>query len=182
MLETNISVYSEVASKIKSGVRKMEAKRKRKYNHNRRLPKDYYNYFDLCKMEGIPENKAKNTVSKLGVEGIKSLDEFKPIESLFEVFEKPVKGRMLNSYGIRRRYYDEFKVTGECPKINKGRPKIKGISEMKVFIPTTLKEEVVRVRDKSNSMSYQKITLSDMTAVALAEYLERRPEFKELSQ
>lgn len=160
----------------------MEAKKKRKYNNNSRLPKDYYNYFDLCKMEGIPENKAKNAVNKLGVEGIKYLDEFKVIESLFEVFEKPVKGHMLKSYGIKRRYYDEFKVTGECPRVQPGRPKIDGKSEIKVFVPTELKEELVRIKNKSNSISYQSISLSDMATVALAEYLERRPEFKEMGE
>ena len=65
--------------------------RPRKYHKNRRLPKNFYNYFDICTMEGIEKNRAKNAVNEKKVEGIKDLEELKPIEHLFEVFEKPRK-------------------------------------------------------------------------------------------
>ena len=38
----------------------------------------------LCKMEGIETNRAKKCRCEKGVEGIKYLEEFKPIEHLFE--------------------------------------------------------------------------------------------------
>lgn len=150
---------------------------KRKYN-KRPIDGRYYNYFDICVMEGIPKSRAKNAVSDKKVEGIKSLPELAPIEHLFEVFEKPIKGRMVNSYGILRRYYDAWKQTGEVPKKSPGRPKKDGIVPFKVHIPETIREEFKAVVDKANSMSAIQVTYSDMVAVAMREFIERRPLFK----
>lgn len=151
---------------------------KRKYN-KRPIDGRYYNYFDICVMEGIAKSKAKNAVSDKKVEGIKSLPELKPIEHLFEVFEKPIKGRMVNSYGILRRYYDNWKLTGEVPKINSGRPKKDGIVDFKVSIPEKIRDKFKAVVDKANSMSAIQVTYSDMVAVAMQEWMDRRPQFRD---
>lgn len=149
----------------------------RKYHKNRRLPKNFYNYFDVCTMEGIPKTRAKNAVAKLGVEGIKNLPELAPIEHLFEVFEKPIKGRIVNSYGILRRYYDEWKVTGKVPTPPPGRPPKEGYVWFKVRIPEKIKKDFQTVVDNANAISAVHVTYSDMAAVAFKEFVERRPEF-----
>ncbi|MFY9174122.1 MAG: hypothetical protein WAO24_02075, partial [Peptococcia bacterium] len=66
-----------------------EVKRERVYHKNKSLPRNYYNYFDICTMEGVENAKAKNMIAKYKVDGIKYIKELKPIEHLFEVFEKP---------------------------------------------------------------------------------------------
>lgn len=151
--------------------------RPRKYHRNRSLPKNYYNYFDICIMEGITANRAKSVVSGKKVEGIKNLEELEPIEHLFEVFEKPTKNRIVNSYGILRRYYDDWKATGKVPIPPAGRPKKKGYVDVKHSIPETLKAEFNAVVDKANSMSVIHVTYSDMAAVAFKEFIQRRPQF-----
>ena len=149
---------------------------KRKYN-KRKIDGRYYNYFDICKMEGIPETRAKNAVSEKKVEGIKYLEELEPIEHLFEVFEKPIKGGMVNSYGILRNYYDRWKQTGEVPRKSTGRPKKEGMVEVKYYVPLVVREEFKKVVDNANKMSIVKVTYSDMAAVALSEFCSRRPQF-----
>lgn len=151
---------------------------KRKIN-KRKIDGRYYNYFDICKMEGIETNRAKNAVAEKKVEGIKYIKELEPIEHLFEVFEKPIKGGIVNSYGILRRYYDSWKQTGEVPKISTGRPIKEGYEWLKASIPKNLKEEFQSVVDKANSMSVMHVTYSDMVAVALREFIDRRPNLKE---
>ncbi|OZV12371.1 hypothetical protein CIW83_09760 [Tissierella sp. P1] len=150
--------------------------------HNKRLPKNYYNYFDICKMEGIPDTRAKNAVSEKKVEGIKYLEELTPIEHLFEVFEKPIKGGMVNQYGILRRHYDYWKENGEVPKISPGRPK-KHTDDNLVNVnirnfPKDLYEEFKTIVDNANSMSVMKVGYHDMIAVAVKEFVDRRPNFK----
>ena len=98
--------------------------RPRRYNKNMRLPKNFYNYFDICTMEGIDPTRAKNAVARKGVEGIKSLEELEPIQHFFEVFESFRKGESRNTYGILRRYYDDWKRDGKAPVRPPGRPKI----------------------------------------------------------
>lgn len=154
-----------------------DEKPKRKYHPNMKLPKNYYNYFDVCKMEGIAEGRAKGAVGKLGVEGIKSIPKLTPIEHLFEVFESFREGAKRNSYGIRRIYYDEWKNSGKLPSsLNAGRPYL-GKAELKLHIAPELKEQLVKAIKKANSMSVTKVTQSDVVSVAIKEYLERRPAF-----
>lgn len=149
--------------------------RPRKYHKNMKLPDDYYNYFDLCKMEGIETNRAKNAVKDKGVEGIKSLEEFAPIEHLFEVFEKPIKGKMVNSYGIKRKYYKKWKREGIVPKRPTGRPPLAGDEvEIRYRIPKHIKEEFMTIVDNANRISAVKVTYKDMIAVAIQEFNERR--------
>ena len=155
--------------------------RKRKYHKNMKLPDDYYNYFDLCKMEGIETNRAKNAVKEKGVEGIKSLEEFKPIEHLFEVFEKPIKGKIVNSYGIKRRYYKKWSREGIVIKQPTGRPRLAGDEvEIRYKVPKHLKDEFTSIVDNANRISAVKVTYKDMVAVAISEFIQRRPQFLNL--
>lgn len=150
--------------------------------HRKRLPKNYYNYFDICKMEGIESTKAKNAVSEKKVEGIKYLEELKPIEHLFEQFERPRKGGMVNQYGILRRHYDYWKDTGEVPKISPGRPPRwkdnPNVVNINIPFPKDLYEEFKGVVDRANEMSIVKVTYRDMFAVAIQEFIQRRPNLK----
>lgn len=149
--------------------------RKRKYHKNMKLPDDYYNYFDLCKMEGIETNRAKNAVKEKGVEGIKYLEEFKPIEHLFEVFEKPIKGKIVNSYGIKRRYYKKWSREGIVIKQPTGRPPLAGEEvEIRYKVPKHLKDEFTSIVDNANRISAVKVTYKDMIAVAIQEFNQRR--------
>lgn len=150
----------------------------RKHHKNRKLPKNYYNYFDVCIMEGIEPSRAKNAVGKSGVEGIKSLPELEPIEDLFEVFEKPVKNRIVNSYGILRRYYDDWKRDGTIRKFSTGRPPKKGTTILKATVPIKLKEEFQSLVDAANDMSAVQVTYSDMICIAVREFIDRRPQFQ----
>lgn len=142
-----------------------------------RLPKNYYNYFDICKMEGIPDGTAKRATAN-GLKGIAAIEDLKPIGHLFKEFEKPVKGGMRKQYGILRRYYDHWKQTGEPPKVQTGRPP-KGLTRIYGNVPVKLKEEFYAVVDKANSMSVKQVTYSDMLAVALREWIDRRPQLKD---
>ena len=157
--------------------------RPRKYHKNMKLPDDYYNYFDLCKMEGIPESRAKNAVKDKGVEGIKYLEEFKPIEHLFEVFEKPIKGKIVNSYGIKSKYYKKWKREGIVPKRPTGRPPLAGDEvEIRYRIPKHIKEEFMTIVDNANRISAVKVTYKDMIAVAIKEFCDRRYQLKDINK
>ena len=158
-------------------------KRKRVYHKNKSLPKNYYNYFDICTIEGIEKDRAKNTVSRLGVEGIKHLKELNPVEHLFEVFEKPRKDSIRNQYGIRRTHYDRWKQTGEVPSISTGRPaKWKhntNVTEVRAYISKDVYDEFKAIIDKANSMSAVKVCYRDMFPVAIKEFNERRRQILE---
>ena len=157
--------------------------RKRKYHKNMKLPDDYYNYFDLCKMEGIETNRAKNAVKEKGVEGIKYLEEFKPIEHLFEVFEKPIKGKIVNSYGIKRRYYKKWSREGIVIKQPTGRPPLAGEDvEIRYKVPKHIKDEFMTIVDNANRISAVKVTYKDMIAVAIQEFCQRRPQLLNLEE
>lgn len=141
-----------------------------------RLPKNYYNFFDICKMEDIPTGTAKRACND-GLRGIQAMGALKPISHLFKQFEKPVRGGMRKQYGIKRTYYDYWKQTGEPPKLPTGR-----LPLGKKRLPANISEELINefhaVVDKANSMSVVKVSYSDMVAVALREWIDRRPAFK----
>lgn len=153
-------------------------KKKRIYHKNQSLRRDYYNYYDICTVEGIEKSRAKNVIGTIGVEGIKHLDELRPIEHLFEVFERPRKGGIVNQYGIRRRFYDEWKETGEVPKVSTGRPpKWKdnpNVSQVRFYLDKDVYKEFKAIVDKANSMSVIKVTYREMLAVAVQEFNDRR--------
>lgn len=146
------------------------------------IPKNYYNFFDICKMEGIPEGTAKRACANGldGQQGIKSLEALKPIGHLFRRFEKITRKGPLNQYGVLRRHYDFWKRTGEAPKVSSGRPpKWKGnpnIFNLNIPFPKDLWGQFKQVVDTANSMSIAKVTYRDMVAVAVQEFIDRRPQ------
>lgn len=145
------------------------------------VPKNYYNYFDVCRMEGIPMGTAKSALDK-GLDGIKSVQALKPIGHLFKEFEKFVKGGPRKQYGILRRHYDYWKRTGEAPKVSPGRPpKWKNnpnYVNINIPCPRDIYEEFKAVVDGANAQSLVKVSYRDMIPVALKEFSERRPQFK----
>ena len=158
--------------------------RPRKVNR-KRLPRNFYNYFDVCKMEGIPSTRAKNAVNRDKVEGIKSLKELRPVEHLFEVFENPRKGGMRYSYGIRRSYYDHWKVTGEVPIRPPGKPAFKldpdNLCNVNIRnFPKATYEKLKKIVDNANAVSIRKVGYHEMIAVAVEEFVERRYEYLDL--
>lgn len=136
----------------------------------------FYNYFDVCRMEGITEMRAKNAIKLLGVEGIKNIPELKPIEHLFVVFENPRKGSMRNSYGILRRYYDEWKQLGRVKYLTtaKRRPAQDNMAKINVEIMKTLKDELTDLIDRANAISVQKTNYTEAVSIAIREYIDRR--------
>lgn len=155
--------------------------------HRTKIPRNFYNYFDICKMEGIPSTRAKNAVSEKKVEGIKYLKELKPVEHLFEVFEKPVRGGMRYSYGIRRNYYDHWKLTGEVPIRPTGKPAYKLDPENLCNVnirnfPRDTYEKLKKIVDNANAVSIRKVGYHEMIAVAVEEFVARRPEYLDLEE
>lgn len=157
-----------------------DVKRERIYHKNKSLPSNYYNYFDICVMEGVDNVRAKNAIKILGVEGIKNVEQLKPIEHLFEVFEKARKGEIRNQYGIKRKHYDYWKETGKVPKISTGRPKRwkdDTYTNINIPIKKDLYDRFKRMVDNANDVSAVKITYRDMIYVAMEECMQRRPQF-----
>ena len=141
------------------------------------VPKNYYNFFDVCKMEGIPENTAKGAITS-GLDGIKAMKALKPIGHLFKQFEKITKSGPMNQYGILRRHYDYWKRTGEAPEVSPGRPpKWKdnpNLVNINIPFPRDLYEEFKKIIDIANSKSLVKVSYRDMFPVAVKEFCERR--------
>ena len=137
------------------------------------LPKNYYNYFDICRKEGVNANTAKTRIGESGVEGIKHISQLQPIAHLFRVFPKGMR----HEYGILRTHYDYFKEHGEPPKVSTGRPpKWKGnpdYTRLDVPIRKSTKERFEKGRKKANSMSVQQVTQSEITELAILEYMDR---------
>lgn len=71
-----------------------------------KMPKNYYNYFDICKWEGIPTGTAKSAIGKKGLEGIASIEKLKPIAHQFKEFPKYENGMLRSQYGILKSNYD----------------------------------------------------------------------------
>lgn len=138
------------------------------------IPKNYYNFFDICKLEGIPTGTAKSAIGDGGLEGIAKIEKLKPIAHLFREFEKGLR----KQYGILRRHYDYWKQTGEAPKVSTGRPpKWKNnpnVINLNIPFPKDLYEQFKKVVDRANSMSVIKVTYRDMVAVAIKEFIDRR--------
>ena len=150
-----------------------EVKKERKL-YRKTIDGRYYNYFDVCRLEGIPEMRAKNAIKILGVEGIKNIPELKPIEHLFAVFENPRKGSMRHSYGILRRYYDEWKQTGVVPTLRPGKPKHTDMTDLRVTIKQSLKDELADLIKKANDVSLYQTTYTEAVSIAIREYIDRR--------
>jgi len=140
------------------------------------IPRDYYNFFDVCKMEGIPKGSADSSAF-YGLSGIARMEKLKPIGHLFKEFEKAVRGGMRKQYGIKRTYYDYWKKYGEAPKLPTGRP-LEGKVEMKIHVPEEIRDEfyaIVKTAKKMSDPSIRStITYSSMASVAIKEFNDRR--------
>jgi hypothetical protein len=136
------------------------------------LPKNYYNYFDICKQEGINPNTAKSAIGDGGVEGISSIAFFKPIAHLFREFPKGLR----KQYGILCRHYDTWKQTGHVPKVSSGRPPKWTGEEKHLNIPVPyFYEHWVTSINELNKKSTNKINLRDAVYFAMEDYMERHP-------
>ncbi len=150
-----------------------QEKVERKYNAHP-IDKRYYNYFDVCRLMGIPSSRAKNAINVDKVEGIKNIKELRPIEHLFEVFENPRKGEMRSSYGILRRYFIEWHDTGKIPKKRKVRVEKPHLVILKGYVPKTLKDELRERMQQANAISARQVTYGEVLTIAVREYLDRR--------
>jgi len=138
------------------------------------VPRDFYNFFDICKMEGIPEGTAKSAIDR-GIEGISGMEAIKEIGHLFKQFEKPVRGKMLKQYGIRRNHYDYWKKHGHAPVIAPGRPpKWDDATQIRIHLRKDVYDEFKAIVDKANSVSAVKVSYRDMHSVAVQEFNARR--------
>lgn len=147
-----------------------------------KMPKNYYNYFDICKWENIPTGTAKRAIGGNGLEGIKSVEVLKPIAHQFKVFPKYENGNLRNQYGILKTNYDFYVKNGRARKQSPGRPpKWKdnpNVVNINIPFPKDLYEEFKGVVDNANEMSVVKVTYRDMFAVAIKEFVDRRPNLK----
>ena len=130
------------------------------------LPKNYYNFIDLCKMEGINPNTARTASSG----DIGSIAKFKPIAHLFREFPKGMR----KQYGILRRHYDTWKQTGVVPKVSSGRPPKWTGEEKNINIPAPpFYEQFKAGVRKANSSAVQQVTVRQCIYLAMQEYMER---------
>lgn len=86
-----------------------------------KVPKNYYNYFDICKWEGIPTNTAKSATER-GLEGIAAIEKLKPIGHQFKLFPKYENGTLRNGYGILKSDYEFYKKHGRARRKSPGPP------------------------------------------------------------
>ena len=147
-----------------------------------KMPNNYYNYFDICKWEGIPTGTAKSAIGDKGLEGISRIEKLGPIAHQFKEFPKYENGTLRSQYGILKNNYDFYKREGRPRKQSPGRPpKWKDNPNMvniNIPFPKDLYEEFQSVVDNANEMSVVKVTYRDMIAVAIKEFCERRPNLK----
>ncbi|MDR7856104.1 hypothetical protein [Tissierella sp.] len=148
----------------------------------KKMPKNYYNYFDICKWEGINTNTAKSVIGRSGLEGVSSIDALKPIAHQFKEFPKYENGYLRNQYGILKSNYDFWKENGRTRKQSPGRPPRwkdnPNVVNINIPFPKDLYEEFQGVVDKANEMSMIKVTYRDMIYVAVREFVDRRPNLK----
>ncbi len=138
------------------------------------LPKNYYNYFDICKKEEILTNTAKGAIG-LGLEGINKIAKLQPIAHLFREFPKGER----KQYGILKRYYDYWKEHGEPPKVSPGRPKEYDKGNYKDYrIAAPPFDPILNAGlKKMNQGRLKRIYKKEFIWLALKEAMERRPQF-----
>jgi hypothetical protein len=139
------------------------------------LPKNYYNYFDICKKEEINPNTAKAAIGSHGLEGISKIAKLQPIAHLFRVFPKGER----KQYGILKRHYDYWKEHGEPPKVSPGRPREYDRENYKDYrIAAPPFDHILEAGlKKMNHGRLKRITKKDFIWLAIKEAMERRPQF-----
>lgn len=137
----------------------------------------YYNFFDICKMENIPEGTAKGAIGQ-GVNGISKIAKLKPIAHLFRIFPNGKR----KQYGINKKHYDRWKETGEVPKVSPGRPKVYKEKPKDYRIPAPPFHLVFEAGlERINEGRIRKITKKEFIWLALKEAMERRPQYFDLN-
>jgi hypothetical protein len=136
----------------------------------------YYNFFEICKMEDIPEGTAKGAIG-LGLEGINKITKLKPIAHLFREFPNGER----KQYGILQKHYDRWKRTGQVPKVSSGRPpkwkEDDSYTNLNIPIKKNLKAKLYTVVDNANAISVVKLSYRDAVYLAIEEFCARRPQF-----
>jgi hypothetical protein len=136
------------------------------------LPKNYYNYFEICKIEGISTEEAKRSIGYEGLKGIHGILKLRPIAHLFREFPNGMR----KQYGILRTHYDYWKRTGEPPKVSPGRPAKWSGEEKNINIPAPpFYEQFKAGVKKANAGSVQQVTVRQCIYLAMKEYMDRRP-------
>ena len=136
------------------------------------LPKNYYNYFDICKLEAINPNTAKSAIGTEGLAGISNIAKLKPIAHLFREFPKGMR----KQYGILCRHYDTWKKTGHIPKVSPGRPSKWTGEEKNINIPAPYFYEQFKAgAARVNSKVTHAITIREMIYLSMKEYMLKRP-------
>lgn len=146
---------------------------------NSKMPKNYYNYFDICKWEDIPTGTAKSALEK-GVESISKIDKLKPIAHQFKVFAKYENGTLRNQYGILKSNYDFYKAKGRPRRQASGRPpkwKGKDLANINFRLPKELHNKFKEIVNNANKLTVSTISYQDMYIIAIKEFVERRPQF-----
>ncbi len=137
------------------------------------LPKNYYNFFTICKLEEIPTGSAKGAIG-LGLEGISKIVKLQPIAHLFREFPHGER----KQYGILKRYYDYWKEHGEPPKVSPGRPKEYGDNVKDYRITAPPFDPILEAGlKKMNQGRLRRITKKEFIWLAIKEAMERRPQF-----
>jgi hypothetical protein len=138
------------------------------------LPKNYYNYFTICKLEEITTGSAKRAIGGGGLEGIHGIVKLKPIAHLFREFPNGQR----KQYGILKRYYDYWKEHGEPPKVSPGRPKeYEGKTKDYRITAPPFDPILDAGLKKLNQGRLKRITKKEFIWLALKEAMERRPQF-----
>jgi hypothetical protein len=138
------------------------------------LPKNYYNFFDICKKEDININTAKSAIGSNGLAGISHIAKLQPIAHLFREFPKGER----KQYGILCKHYDYWKKNGEPPRVSPGAPK-KYEGKVKNYRITAPPFDPILEAGlkKMNEGRLRRITKQEFIWLALKEAMERRPQF-----
>ena len=140
------------------------------------LPVNYYNFFEICKLEEIPTGSAKGAIG-LGLDGITKIAKLKSIAHLFREFPNGDR----KQYGILQNHYDRWKQKGKVPKVSSGRPpKWKDdptYENLNIPIKADLYNKLKKVVDNANATSVVKLAYRDAIYLAINEFCDRRPQF-----
>ncbi len=136
-----------------------------------KVPKTFYSLHSVARIMGIP----KDTINSVFESGIDSVGAIKPIAHLFHKFQEGDEV----SYAILKKHFDKWQQTGIVPKVSTGRPpKWKDNPEyarLDVAIKKSLKDRFTEGIKNINQVSVQQVNMCDCVAVAIKEYMDRRP-------
>ena len=140
-----------------------------------KVPKTFYTLQAVGRMLSIPSDTIKDAFR--GKE-LNSIQAIAPIAHLFQKFEEGEEF----SYAILKSHFEKWQRTGKVPKVSSGRPpKWKdnpNLVNINIPFPKDLYYQFKNVVDNANSKSRVHVTYRDMIAVAIQEFLDRRPNLK----